>query len=116
MFTTKNNYLINLYRPKGPCRLSGDKSNNNIDIELNNINDKSNNNIDESNNNLDIESNNNIDIESNNNIDESNIFLDKWISQMRYNDWNSRQLKIEYEIKQRLNEFNEFRKLNNIYN
>ena len=30
-----------------------------------------------------------------------------------YNEWISRQLKIEYEIKKQIEEFNEFRKLNN---
>ena len=41
-----------------------------------------------------------------------NIY-DKWILENRYNEWISRQLKIEYEIKKQIEEFNEFRKLNN---
>jgi hypothetical protein len=35
---------------------------------------------------------------------------DKWIIENRYNDWKCRQLKIEYEIKKKIEEFNEFRK------
>lgn len=92
LYTTQNNYLYN--------------SNNNDNFNINNDNNNFNINNDNDNNNFYI--NNNIN-------DESNNILDKWISEMRYNDWNSRQLKITYEINQKLNEFNEFRK-NKIYN
>ena len=43
---------------------------------------------------------------------DSNNYLDKMILEMRYTNWTNRQLKIEYEINQKINDFNEFRKLN----
>jgi hypothetical protein len=41
---------------------------------------------------------------------------ERLLIQNRYIDWTTRQLKIEYEIKNSLNQFNEFRQINQIYN
>ena len=58
------------------------------------------------------------DFENNNMIiDDTNIYdankYDKWLTQIRYDNWTSRQLKIEYESNQKFEQFNQFRKQNN---